>query len=81
MTDEIIRQKRIEQMKLEFEVLKIVLTFCTLAVAIEVFIIGSGSNFPDWLKTVGLVILAVLLGLMWRAGKAMLKEIRDIFKE
>jgi hypothetical protein len=77
MTNEIM-QNQIERKKLELEVLKICLTFVSITVAIEVFIIGN-QGFPDWLKLIGLIVLAIFLVLMKNIANDQLKEIRNIF--
>jgi hypothetical protein len=70
---------RIEQKKLELEILKVCLTFSGLAVAIEVFIIGS-PNFPEWTKTLGLIVLLILIVSMGYTMRSQLNQIRKIFK-
>jgi amino acid permease len=80
VTDEVLRKNRIEHKKLELEYVKVFLTFCSIVVAVEVFIIGN-TNFDATLKTVGLLIMGILLVLMGIVFKDQLKEIKRIFYE
>jgi hypothetical protein len=49
MTDEASRKNRIEHKKSELDYVKTFLTFCSIVVAIEVFIIGN-PNFNEFFK-------------------------------
>ena len=73
-----IRKIRIEHKKLELEYVKFFLTFCSIVVAIEIFIIGN-SNFDSNFKLMGLIILAFLLLYMGFFIRSQLGEIKHIF--
>ena len=78
MDDEVLCKKRIEHKKLELEYVKVFLTFCSIVMAIEVFIIGN-TNFDAFLKFVGLAIMAILLISMGILFKNQMTEIKRIF--
>jgi len=71
------RHLEIEKKGLQLEVLKMLLTFCSLAVVVEIFII-SNQSFEEWLKLLGLGIMAILLIALGCCCSEMVKSIKTI---